>query len=221
MPDWKRIVREQMSSPKSPRKLNEQVVSELAAHLEETFEAALSQGSTERAAVELALQEVDDWQVLGGKIRDAKSQEDHMNQRTKSLWLPVMISILGASLAMTLIQKIGVRPRLVWTGPAEMGLYFPWVAVLPLFGALGAYLSRRAGGVVWSRVTAALAPVLWLGGLGCLTEPVELASRGFSHLPYFAYGMVEWVALPAFALLIGAAPFLREPRALETQRSKT
>ncbi len=68
-----------------------------------------------------------------------------MNRRTKSLWLPAMASLLGAGLAMALLQKIGVRPRLVWNGPVEMGLYLPWLAVLPFFGALGAYLSRAGG----------------------------------------------------------------------------
>src|SRR6202020_168832 len=116
MPDWKKLVRERMESSLLSAACREEVISELAAHLEETYEAACSQALTEDSAVELTLQEVSDWDVLAGKIRDAKSEEVHMNYRTKSLWLPAMASLLGASLAMTLLQKIGVCPHLVWGG---------------------------------------------------------------------------------------------------------
>ena len=217
MLDWKELVRERMESSSLPAATREEIVSELAAHLEETYEAALSQALTENAAVELTLQEVSDWHVLAGKIRDAKSEENHMNYRTRTFWLPAMASILGASLAMTLLQEIGVRPHLVWTSRVAMSFYWPWLAVLPIFGALGAYLSRRAGGAVRSRVAAALAPVLWLLLLVLVTEPMELVHSGFSHLPYFGYGVANWVAIPGFALLIGALPFMRESSALPTR----
>ena len=49
MPDWKKIVRERLSSPKSLCSLKEEVLAELAAHLEESYAAALSHGSTEPA----------------------------------------------------------------------------------------------------------------------------------------------------------------------------
>lgn len=217
MPDWKTVVRERMSPPGSSCDLNEQVIAELAGHLEETCETARAQGMTDDAALELTLQEVSDWRAFAGKIRDAKSEEDRMNYRTMTLWLPAMASILGASLAMTMLQKIGVRPHLVWTARVAMSFYWPWLAVLPFFGALGAYLSRRAGGALRSRVVAALSPVLWLLLMALLFEPVELVHSGFSHLPYFGYGVANWVAIPGFALLIGALPFLRESPALATR----
>ena len=217
MPDWKKLVRERMESSLLPAAGREEIVSELAAHLEETYEAALSQALTDEAAIALTLQEVSDWHVLAGKIRDAKSQEDPMNYRTMTLWLPAMASILGASLAMTMLQKIGVRPHLVWTARVAMSFYWPWLAVLPFFGALGAYLSRWAGGALRSRVVATLSPVLWLLLMALLFEPVELVHSGFSHLPYFGYGVANWVAIPGFALLIGALPFLRESPALATR----
>jgi len=220
-PDWKKIVRERMASPNSPLILKEEVIAELAAHLEETCEEAQSCGLDASAALERTLQEVNDWHVLAAKIRRAKSKEDPMNARTKTLWLPALASLLGASLAMTLLQRVGVRPRLVWTGQVEMAFYVPWLALLPLFGASGAYLSRRAGGTVRTRVTASLAPVLWLLLLCILTEPLELASRGFSSLLYFGYGLAQYVAIPGIALLLGALPFLRESRAPERQPRTT
>ena len=80
--------------------------------------------------------------------------------------------------------------------------------MLPFCGALGAWLSRRAGGSILSRVLAVLSPVLWMLALGILVEPVELAHNGLAHLAYFGYGIANWVVLPGLALLIGAAPFL-------------
>ena len=208
-PDWKELVRERMGALDLPRDIQEDVISELAAHLQETYEAARSHRMKEEEAVEPALQEVKDWNVLAAKIRRAKSEET-MNHRTKSLWMPTLASILAASLAMTLLQLAGVRPHLVWTGRVAMSFYWPWLAILPLCGALGAWLSRRDQGTVLSRLIAGLAPVLWLLVLCVMVEPLELAHNGLSHLPYFAYGVTNWILIPGFALLVGTAPFLRE-----------
>jgi len=209
-PDWTKLVRERMGALGLPRDIQENVVNELAAHLQETYEAARSERIKEEEAVELALQEVNDWNVLATKIQRAKSEEEIMNHRTKSLWLPALASILAASVAMTLLQFAGVRPRLVWTGPMAMSFYWPWLAILPLCGALGAWLSRRDQGTVRSRLIAGLAPVLWLLFLAFLAEPLEIATSGLSHLRYFGYGVANWVAIPGFALLVGAIPFLWE-----------
>jgi hypothetical protein len=135
-----------------------------------------------------------------------------MNKRTKNLWLPAMATILGASFAMTCFNGwasvlVGCR-RARWRYPYD----WPWLAALPLFGALGAYLSRRAVGPVLSRsrLVAGLAAVLWLLLMSFSIEPVELAVNAFSQFLCYAYGVANWVAIPGFALLLGASPFLRE-----------
>ena len=146
MPDWKKLVRERIASSTPSVPTQAEVVSELAAHLEETYAAALSQGSTEKAAVEFALQEVNDWHVLAANIRQAKSEGGIVNDRTRNLWLPGMASLLGASLLLLILQRASYQPRLVWFGHMAMLFYWPWLAGLPAFGALGAYLSKRAHG---------------------------------------------------------------------------
>ncbi len=208
-PDWGKLVREHMGPLDLPCDIQENVVNELAAHLQETYEAARSQRIREEEALELALQEVEDWNVLATNIQCAK-EERIMNHRTKSLWMPALASILAASLAMMLLQFSGVRPHLVWTGPAAMSFYWPWLAILPLCGALGAWLSRRDQGTVRSRLIAGLAPVLWLLLLAFAVEPLEIATSGLSHFRYFGYGVANWVVIPGFALLVGTIPFLRE-----------
>jgi hypothetical protein len=220
MHDWRHRVRKHLEACDLPSATRDDVITELAAHLEETYADARSQGLTEAAAIDMTMQEVKSWAVLSKKIRRAKSKEGSMNARTKNLWLPALASLLGASLAMTLLQRVGFRPGLLRAGPAQVAFYWPWMLALPLFGALGAHLSRRAGGAVWTRVTAALAPVLWLFLLTILVEPLELASKGPSQLIYFGYGMAEYVAIPGLILLMGAAPFLCQSRARETQRSR-
>ena len=224
-PDWKRMVRERISSP---RALNEDVIAELASHLEETFDAARSQGLTEQAAIELALQDVADWRVLASKLRRAKSKEGPMNihpmnSRTKTLWLPGMISLLGASLLLMTLQRTSFQPRLVWFGHMAMLFYWPWLAGLPVFGAVGAYLSRLAQGSTRARLAAGLAPALVLLAAFAVSLPVGLAVDGFSlfRLAYFCLAVTNWVILPGAALFAGAVPFLRESPEPDAQRSAT
>lgn len=142
-----------------------------------------------------------------------------MNHRTKTLWMPALATITSASLAMMLLQFAQIRPQLVWTKPVAFFFYWPWLGMLPFCGALGASLSRLAGGSILSRLLAVLSPVLWMLALGILVEPLELASNGLAHLAYFGFGVANWVALPGLALLLGAVPFLRG-RASEIQTAK-
>ena len=219
MPDWKRIVRQRMSSPSSPCSPNEAVIAELAAHLEEVYEQARSRGLDAGAALEVALQEVTDWYVLAADIHRAESQEDPVNQRTKSLWLPALLSLLGASVSLMATQLLGLEPRLVRIHGIGITLYWPWLAALPFCGALGAYLSQRAHGPLRARLAAGLSPALIMMSF---ILPWGLAlDLHFLTLVSFGLGLANWVVLPAFAVLVGAAPFLREPRALGTQRSTT
>jgi hypothetical protein len=99
-----------------------------------------------------------------------------------------------------------------------MFFYGTWLGVLPLWGALGAYLSRRAGASILIRLIATLAPVLWLLATSVIGEPIELAVNGLGHLRYFGYGITQWIVIPGAALSLGALPFLRgasEPRTLK------
>ena len=134
-----------------------------------------------------------------------------MNHRTRTLWIPGVAALCGATLLMSLMQLIGMRPHLLWLGHTYMTFYWPWVATLPLFGALGAYLSRRAGGGTRARLAAASMPVLWLALLSILMMPLELAHQGCTGIAflYFVLGMTNWIVIPGVALLTGTLPFLQ------------
>lgn len=214
MPDWTNLVRERLASCSKVLGAQEGVVAELAAHLEETYDGAISQGLTNAAAIELALREVQDWNALAADICRTKSKGGPMNYRTKTLWLPGMVTLLGASLLLALTQFLGAQPRVVWMGKFAMVLYWHWLVGLPLFGALGAYLSQQATGPLRARLGAALTPVLVMLLAMFLILPGALLIDGFSSLIFasFVIGLTNWVALPGIALLVGATPFLKEPQ---------
>lgn len=221
MHDWRQKVRKHLEACDLPSATREDVITELAAHLEETYADARSQGLTESAAIDLAMQEVNDWTVLSKKISLAKTEDTKMNARTKSLWLPAMASLTGAAGVLMILQKLGVQPRVLWTKDLAMRdiamvIYLPWLCCLPVFGALGAYLARRTHARPLNRLAAALAPSIAMVGAFCFVLVVMLLTdaRQFVHFPFFYFGltMVDWVLLPACALMLGALPFLRKER---------
>ncbi len=211
MPDWKNLVRERMLALNLPPDAKEDIITELASHLEETYAQARTQGLSEADAIDLTMQEVSDWTVLSKKISHAKKERPAMNTRTKSLWLPGMATLLGSSLFLMVLQRTTFQPRLVWFGHAAMLFYWPWLAGLPVFGAVGAYLSRCSHGSIKARLAAALSPSIVLLTAMCVFLFWGLAVEGFSmfRLFYFVLAVTNWVALPGVALLVGAMPFLR------------
>lgn len=213
MPDWKKLVRERMDPTTLPPAHREEIVSELAAHLEETYEAARTQGMNETAAVELTLQEVRDWHVLAKEILGAKAEEHPMNNRTRSLWIPAMANLIAAPGLLMILQKLAVQPRVLWIGDMAMVLYLPWLITLPIFGAFGAFLAKRTQAHMMNRLIVGLSPALAILGSFALLLPVSLVVDRHRlqdfPLAYFALTIVNWVVLPAFALFIGTVPFLR------------
>jgi hypothetical protein len=212
MPDWKSLVDAHLTRCGCNDAMRSEVTGELAAHLEEIHATAQLQGLNEEAARRLALEQAGDWRVLAVKISRAKSKEGPMNKRTTTLWLPAALSLLGASLLLMMLERLGFQTREVWVGGFGMSLYWHWLAGLPVFGALGAYLSQRAHGSIFARLAAGLAPALVMLVVMSLILPWGLAIDGFHfiRLVGFGVGLMNWVAIPAVALLIGAAPFLKE-----------
>jgi len=221
MPDWKRIVSENMSALNLPSGAREEVITELAVHMEETYEHAHSRGLTETAALEATLQEINDWYVLAANITRAKSEDHLMNNRTRSLWLPGLASFAAASLFLLVLTQVSLQPRYLAQLNSGLGrsFYIGWLIAQVLFGALGAFLSRRAGGTRGARVIAATFPAIVMFGLWAIWIPVSafVEHNAFvvQHPLYYARGFFPWVVLPGMALLLGAAPFLKESTPLK------
>lgn len=216
MRDWRETVREHLRLSELPSAYREEVISELAAHLEETYQDALSQGLTDRAALEVTLQEVEDWHVLSADIRRSKYAEDFMNHRTKSFWLPALASFAAASLFLLVLTQVSMEPRFLVRLNSGLGrsFYIGWLVAQVLFGALGAFLSRRAGGTRTARVIAAMFPAIVTFGVWAVVIPISALGEHntfvLRHPFYYALGFFVWVVPPAITLLLGALPFLKE-----------
>jgi len=218
MHDWKKFVRERMEAMSLSPELKDEVILELAAHFEDVFEEARAEGHTEADALERATTEEVDWPQLATQIQRTKQQEGVMNERTKRFWLPGFISLATASIFLMILAKVSYEPRVILMRSSQMVLVYPiWLLGQPLFGALGAYFSRRGGGTVWARLAAGLFPSLVL--LAMIS--VVLLIRAFEHSPgdvgsgnlsMYARAIVGVVVIPSVGLLMGALPFLRESK---------
>jgi len=210
--DWRQRVRKHLEACDLPSATREDVINELAAHLEEIYDTARSRGLTENASVEVALQEVADWHVLAKEISRAKAEENRMNQRTRTLWIPAMANVIAAPGLLMILQKLAVQPRVLWIGDMAMVLYLPWLIALPIFGAFGASLAKRVQARPLSRLIVALSPALAVLGafafvlpFGLIVDHLRLSTFPFA---YFGLTIFNWVLLPGFALLLGTLPFL-------------
>jgi|SRR5579859_47189 len=276
MPDWRKLVRERMPSLAVN---SHDVVTELAAHLEEAYDEATARGFDGEKAMAFALQQVPDWRALAENIRRAKqekhpmnnltkkvwlpgiavvfavgllllildrafvlqqviwwtcmvmllcaarSEASRLNQRTRSVWLPGFVSLTAASLFLFAEElvlahdssfyftDISLRPDHLSSG-LPRSFYVGWLLAQVLFGAVAAYLSRRAGGSHRARVLAAVFPAIVMFALWALVIPASaLAEHNtflWNHRPYYLLGVFVWVVPPAIALVAGAMPFLRD-----------
>lgn len=146
-----------------------------------------------------------------------------MNHRTKTLWLPALISLTAAMIFMMVSTLIALQPQFLaglfvnvhTTTPSTnypVAAYIPWLLLLPFCGAAGAYLSRRAGGQCSARLSAGLFPWLALFGLiGFLTLIGQIVP--FQHeWVRFVTGLLLVSVPPGIALFLGVIPFLKESR---------
>ena len=128
------------------------------------------------------------------------------------------MNLLASMLVLMIMQRLDIEPRLIWVhataGNFAMVFYFPWLLCLPLCGAVGAYLARRAQGERLACLAAGLSPALALIGLIFLVAPWSLLLDGRSlfRLVLIVTGLLTWGVLPAAALLAGALPILLKPR---------
>lgn len=150
MPDWQELVRLRLSGLALNAAEKEEVHAELAAHLEDSYEAFRTEGLQEHDAVQRTLARVTDWKEVQRKIAFTRLREDAMTNRVTQLWLPGLLTFALSMGLEALVQKFGPRPIVLDLdkGTPALMFYTAWLLMLPLAGALGAYLSKRAGGSV-------------------------------------------------------------------------
>jgi hypothetical protein len=228
MLDWADLVRRELAGLLLRSEVHREVVAELAEHLEETCQAMLRLGVNEDEAVRRTLLQAGNWRHLRKKIQAARSEENGMTNRIKQFWLPGLVTFVLSGGALGLLEKFGPRPWIVTLrGVLPIGmLYIPWLLLLPVVGALGAYLSHRAGGSEGTVFSSILFPVLPFLVAILLVLPVSLFfDRLITHNigpMSLVMALLGWVLVPGVALLVGGLPvFLLRSRRLSFQSVST
>src|SRR5436309_7311504 len=83
MPDWQALVRSQLDGLALESHERAEVIEELAAHLDETFQGLRRRGFAEEDATHRCLNEVKDWQDLRRRIEIARRKENIMSNRVR------------------------------------------------------------------------------------------------------------------------------------------
>jgi len=212
MRDWEALVRRQLAGIALEAEERREVIEELAAHLEEACAELCKQGMTEEAAARRALSQVTDWHKLRRKIQTARMKENIMSNRVTQLWVPGLLTFTLSMVFLAVFQIFGPPPWiLAWYGRPPIALFhIPWFLSLPLIGAMGAYLSYRAGGSKRMVVTSIVFPVLPILAALLFVIPVSLVvDRHIDHniMPMaFVMLALGWVLIPGVALLAGGLP---------------
>lgn len=211
MRDWNSLVRERLSLTALSPEQRDETIAELACHLDDLCEDYRTHGLSEAEAVTRAIHEVTDWYGLDRTIQRVKGKEGCMNDRIRHFWLPGFVSLTGAVLVFATLIRLGVQPHIYYTRHAAIEFYFPWLAVLPICGAAGAYLSRRAGGELLARLSCGLFPALvLLISIVCIILFANIfGTDGFISPPALAIVLATWILVPGVALLLGTLPFVR------------
>jgi hypothetical protein len=209
MPDWEKLVREQLRGLDLGCQEENEVNAEIAGHLEEACESFCREGMSEQDATRRALAQVADWNDLRRKIYLARNKEDNMEPRVTRFWLP---GLLGFALAMILevaSYRFDSHPLVLSfdRGTPVLRFHITWIFALLLAGAVTAYLSRRAGGTLRTTLLSSIFPVVPFAAVFLVAIPTGLV---VGHP--IAYGIVVekilymalgWVLAPGAALLAG------------------
>jgi hypothetical protein len=212
MPDWRAFVRERLAWLGLGAARDEEIRAELAEHLEDAYQHALDRGLPPEAAMAVAHEQVPDWQRLARKIRRA-GQEDEVTSTARTIWVPGVSVLFLASVMLLVMTR--VVPPTVWTGPnGPLRLLGPWLASYFAFGALGAYLSRRAGGGTAARFYAGVFPLAMQLTIFVLAIVMTVLSGGSKFPEHRQLGWLlktsfMWIVIPGLALSLGTLPFLR------------
>jgi hypothetical protein len=212
MHDWSASVEQRLAGLALEPEERAEVIAEVAAHLEEVFDGLLREGVTEDEAVRRTLSQAGSWQDLRRKIQAARSEEDVVTNRVRQFWLPGLVTFVLSGGPLGLLEKFGPRPWIMaLRGVVPIGmLYIPWLLLLPVIGALGAYLSHRAGGSRRTVFSSIVFPVLPFLVSIILVLPVSLFSDHFmAHMigpMSLVMALLGWVLVPGAAVLAGGLP---------------
>jgi len=228
MPDWQKLVSDQLAHLALDGRERLEVITELAGHLEETYEALRRSGLPEREALHRALSQVTNWSDLWREICRARAKENIMNPRTSRLWLPSFVTLAASIITLVAVGFLGLQPGPLGSRPHQeewsshliggitsgshlVNEYTLWLLVLPPVGALGARLSSRAGGTLRDIIISGVFPALaWLTIVLIVLSFAASLEHGIESViaPVGPVGLLAvLVLIPGAALLIGVLAY--------------
>jgi len=205
--DWKALVRERLDLPGISAQQREEIIAELAGHLDDVCAQYRRQGLDESQAVERVIHEIPDWHEFARRIQRARGMEASMNDRIMQLWLPALAGITAILVLPKPVILSLLHAHMNWVLQKHA-----YVVIEPITWALGAAigisLSSRAGGGRLAR--AACGSVLLALLLAVTYEDChDLSWRSWQMV----HVLLPFFGLRALGLLLGTAPLLlRDPR---------
>jgi hypothetical protein len=217
MRDWRAYVEGRLGALRLEQVEAEEVVRELAGHLEECYEALRAQGVGEEEAFGRACAVAGNWAELRRGVISAK--EGRMSDRVKQIWIPSLVTLFVGWAVLGVVVWSGTNPWKEYdSAPRRVDLetlaavviwYWPWLLSLPFIGAAGAYLSRRAKATGWRVYLSATFPVLAVAVVFAVTFPfalvVDTQVAPFFKVTSMLANVVSWMVLPGIALCLGVA----------------
>jgi hypothetical protein len=166
---------------------------------------------------------------LQREIYCARAKENVMNARTSRLWIPSLVTLTASFITLVAIAFLGLQPGPLgsrpdhenWSGHLVGGIitglsyavneYTVWLLVLPFIGALGAGLSRRAGGTTREILISGVFPAMaWLAIVLVVLSFAASLGQGLQVVtaPVGPVGLIlVVVVIPAAGLLIGVLAY--------------
>ena len=134
-----------------------------------------------------------------------------MQKRVHQLWIPGFLTMALSIVFLVTLQKLGFNVRMVSWRDSDIFFYAPWLVSLPFLGALGAYISSRAGGSRGTALLASIFPALALTLTFLLMFPIDMIIEPIigRRVDFNIVAAVllkdgiGWILVPGAALLVG------------------
>jgi hypothetical protein len=215
-------VRRHLASARVDEQRRREINSELEAHLEDAYDAALRSGCTEAEAIARAMECVPDWTSLAMAVERSADEDATMTRQASTVLLPGTTISLAAATGLAFV--IYATPAAQWLDPRwevhapTAGLAFVFYLVL---GAIGAAWSRHVGGSPGERLAAGVFPLVLHAAVAAPAVGADVLyalSRGTSGLR-LEINIINMIAVmlaaPGAALLLGVLPFARRTEHLD------
>ncbi|HZQ91106.1 MAG TPA: hypothetical protein VFA60_04885 [Terriglobales bacterium] len=205
MPDFHAMVVERLRLESLPVDQSNEIVSEIASHLEDRYNELTNAGEPD--PLERTLAEIPNWALLRREITQNKG--GFMNVRYQ-FFVPGIFAMVAAKAAQSMVFSLIAANTTFGHDRARL-FGIAWVLTFALGGAVGGALARRYGLSARARLLASLTPAAYLPAVIDLAGIASVLTIPQVH----DSGLLQWLVAFSGALaacLIGGLPFLAGPQ---------